>query len=183
MKIKSLNLNGAAVIDSYIFNDSRGLFTRFFCQNELNELHNYSSIDQVNFSKTFLKGTIRGMHFQMPPFSEIKIIRCIKGSIFDVIIDIRKNSPTFLKWHSEVLSENNYKMIYIPKGFAHGFQTLEDNCELLYLHNGFYNPESENGIKYDDKLIDIKWPLKITEISKRDESFSYIDHKFEGFLI
>lgn len=180
MKIIPIELQGAVIIETDILQDPRGSFARLFCQEELQELHKNQTIDQINYSFTRKAGTVRGMHFQKPPFSEIKLVRCLKGKIFDVIVDIRKNSPTFLKWHGEELSAENFKMIYIPKGFAHGFQTLEDNSELLYLHNGFYTPEAESGIRYDDRLININWPIKLTEISKRDENFSYLNEQLEG---
>ncbi len=183
MKIISSKLKGAAIIESDILQDSRGNFSRLFCQNDLKDLHNYQSIDQINYSFTLKRGTIRGLHFQKPPFMEIKLIRCIKGKIFDVIVDLRKDSITFLKWHGEILSEDNFRMHYIPKGFAHGFQTLEDNCELIYLHNGFYNPKSENGFVYNDKILSINWPLPLCNLSFRDLNLSKLDSNFKGFEI
>ncbi|NGX56461.1 MAG: dTDP-4-dehydrorhamnose 3,5-epimerase [Candidatus Anoxychlamydiales bacterium] len=175
MKIIQLLLNGAAIIKSDIFEDNRGFFTRLFCQKELSKLHNSKSIDQINYSFTKKKGTIRGLHFQKNPFEEIKIVRCLKGKIFDVIVDMRKNSKTYLKWHGEILSENNHKMLYVPKGFAHGFQTLEDDCMTIYFNNEFYNPQAELGIKFDDKLLNIKWPIKMTAISDKDLNFESLN--------
>jgi dTDP-4-dehydrorhamnose 3,5-epimerase len=115
------------------------------------------------------------MHFQRPPKAEIKIVTCLAGSVFDVIIDIRQDSPTFLKWHGERLSPDNRKLIYIPEGFAHGFQTLEENSELLYLHTAFYSPAHEGAIHYNDPLVNIKWPLKVTTISGKDETTPYLN--------
>jgi len=123
------------------------------------------------------------MHFQYPPKAEIKIVKCLYGSVFDVAIDLRKNSPTLLQWHGEVLSAENKKMIYIPEGFAHGFQTLENNSELLYLHTEFYSPKYEGGIRYNDPRINIKWPLEISYISNRDNEFNLLDNNFLGISV
>ena len=137
----------------------------------------------MNQSLTKRKGSIRGMHFQYPPKAEIKIVKCVIGKIFDIAIDLRKDSPTFLKWHGETLSADNMKLMYIPEGFAHGFQTLEDNSEIIYLHSEFYNPEYESGIRYDDPKVNIKWPLKITEISIRDQNHELLNESFNGVSI
>jgi dTDP-4-dehydrorhamnose 3,5-epimerase len=134
----------------------------------------------MNHSVTFKKGTVRGMHYQLPPFSEIKMVRCIVGAIYDVIVDIRANSPTYLQWFGTELSAKNKKMMYIPEGFAHGFQTVTDDCELIYHHSNFYTPNSEGGLKFNDKSINIDWPLAVTEISERDNSHPLIDANFKG---
>ena len=173
-------IKGLVLIELEPYQDERGHFFRVFCKNEFKKIDFPKNIVQINQSLTKSKGTVRGMHFQNPPKTEIKIIKCTKGSVFDVAIDLRINSSTFLKWHSEILSADNMKMIYIPEGFAHGFQTLEDNTELLYLHSEFYSPEHEGGIRYDDPMIDIKWPLEITEISERDRNFKLIVNNFKG---
>ena len=122
------------------------------------------------------------MHFQHPPKAEVKMVRCIRGSVFDAIIDLRKDSKTFLQWHSEILSAENMKMLYIPKGFAHGFQTLEGNCEMLYLHTEVYSPLHEGGIRYNDPTIGIQWPLEIAEISQKDKSYDMLLHDFTGII-
>ncbi|MFX1590950.1 MAG: dTDP-4-dehydrorhamnose 3,5-epimerase family protein [Promethearchaeota archaeon] len=137
-------------------------------------------IVQINNSVTKLKGSVRGMHFQYPPKAEIKIIKCIKGKVFDVAVDIRKNSTTFLEWHGEVLTEDNFIMLYIPQGFAHGFQTLEDNTELLYLHTEFYSPEFEGGLLYNDPILNITWPLDVADISQRDMKHPLLTDEFKG---
>ena len=134
----------------------------------------------MNHSFTTHKGTIRGMHYQAAPYREIKMIRCIAGAVFDVIIDIRRDSPTFLRWFGVELSARNKKMLYIPEGFAHGFQSLADNTELLYHHSEFYTPGSEGGIRYDDEKAAIKWPLPLSVISERDANHPYIDKNFKG---
>ena len=134
----------------------------------------------MNHSFTTSKGTIRGMHYQLPPFREIKMVRCIVGAVFDVIIDIRKGSKTFLQWMGVELTAANKKMLYIPEGFAHGFQTLTDNCELLYHHSEFYNPGAESGIRHDDPLINISWPTPLTVISDRDRTHVLLNESFKG---
>jgi len=183
MKFITTTLKDLMIIEPEPFYDNRGYFGRIYCKNELKEIKYFKEIVQMNQSLTKKKGTVRGMHFQYPPYAEIKMIKCIVGSVFDVAVDIRKGSPTFLKWYGEILTAENMKMIYIPEGFAHGFQTLEDNCELLYLHTEFYNKNYESGLKYNDPRLNIKWPLKVTEISKRDNEHDLIDDNFEGILL
>ena len=183
MKINKLPLEDAFVIEPEPFRDNRGTFARVFCQNELQSILHGKNIVQINYSMTRQKGAIRGMHFQYPPKAEIKIVKCLSGSVFDVIIDLRQNSPTFLKWYGELLSAENMKMMYIPDGFAHGFQTLEENCELLYLHTEFYSPQYEGGVRYNDPVINIALPLEITDISEKDQSYPLLTRDFEGILL
>lgn len=178
MKIKPTPLQEAFIIELEPVTDDRGLFTRVFCQQELRNILHDKNIVQINHSLTRQKGALRGMHFQYSPKSEIKMVKCLRGSVFDVIIDLRKGSPTFLKWHGEVLSAKNMKMMYIPEGFAHGFQTMEGNCELLYLHTEFYSPEHEGGVRYNDPKIGIKWPLEVTDISERDKNHPLLGEDF-----
>lgn len=178
MKIKPTPLQEAFIIELEPVTDDRGLFTRVFCQQELRNILHDKNIVQINHSLTRQKGALRGMHFQYSPKSEIKMVKCLRGSVFDVIIDLRKGSPTFLKWHGEVLSAKNMKMMYIPEGFAHGFQTMEGNCELLYLHTEFYSPEHEGGVRYNDPKIGIKWPLGVTDISERDKNHPLLGEDF-----
>ena len=168
MRFQPLPLEGAYVIEPESLQDDRGMFTRIFCQRELMEIGHSKSIVQINHSVTVEKGTIRGMHFQYPPRAEIKMVRCLRGSVFDVIVDIRNSSPTFGKWHGEVLSSDNMKMMYIAEGFAHGFQALIENAELLYLHTEFYDPKYEGGVAFDDPDIGIDWPLPAAMISAKD---------------
>lgn len=183
MKFSKTKLNGLFVIKLEPFQDERGKFFRVFCENELTDIGHNKRIVQINQSLTKKKGAIRGMHFQYPPKAEIKIVRCLKGSVFDVAIDLRRTSPTFLKWHSEILSEENMIILYIPEGFAHGFQTLENDSELLYLHTEIYSPNHEGGINYNDPKINIKWPLEITDISEQDKSFKLIGENFQGIIL
>lgn len=183
MKFSETPLKGAFVVETQLFRDKRGIFARFFCQNDLKEIHKHESIEQINYSLTARKGTIRGMHFQYPPKSEIRMVRCPAGSVFDAIVDLRQGSPTFLHWHGEIISADNMKMMYIPKGFAHGFQTLEENCALLYLHSGFYSPSHEGGLRYNDPILGIRWPLAVTQISDRDQKHPLITPDFPGIIL
>jgi len=174
------SLKGSYVVELQPFQDKRGWFARFYCKDEFRQIGHDREWVQLNHSVTYRKGALRGMHFQYPPFKEIKMVRCISGRVFDVIIDLRKNSETFLQWYGVELSANNKKMIYIPEGFAHGFQCLSENCELIYHHSELYTPNAESGIRYDDPRINIEWPLPVTELSQRDESHPYLDGNFKG---
>ncbi len=183
MRIHKLPLEDAFVIEPELFTDDRGFFARVFCKQELRDILCGKNIVQVNHSMTRQKGAIRGMHFQWSPKAEIKMVKCLRGSVLDVMIDLRSDSSTFLKWHGETLSSKNMKMMYIPEGFAHGFQTLEEDCELLYFHTEFYSPEHEDGVRYNDPMINILWPLKVTEISDKDERCSLLPQDFGGIQL
>ena len=174
------SLKGSYLIDLQPYSDERGWFARFYCKDEFKKIGHDKEWVQLNHSVTFEKGALRGMHFQIAPYREIKMVRCIAGAIYDVIIDLRKDSETFLKWFGAELSANNKKMMYIPEGFAHGFQCLSDNCELIYHHTEFYKPGSEGGIRYNDPVIGVYWPLEITTISSRDQSHPFLDENFKG---
>jgi len=171
------------VVETDPFVDHRGVFARWFCEEELAEIIDSRRIKNVNFSKTAKAGSIRGMHFQRPPHAEMKMIRCIKGRVFDVAIDLRRNSKTYLKWYGVELSEKNMKLFVLPEGFAHGFQTLEDDVEMLYLHTEFYNKESEGAVRYNDPSVSIHWPKEITEISEKDAAHPLIDDRFPGVML
>lgn len=160
--------------------DRRGFFVRMFCKNDFYPLRKNLIFTQVNHSLTKEKGSIRGMHFQYPPYCETRIVRCLSGAVFDVAVDLRINSKTYLQWHGELLSGKNMKMLYIPEGFAHGFQTLADDCAMLYFHTGFYNKKNEGGVRYDDPAIGIKWKMPVANISARDRNLRLIDNTFEG---
>lgn len=163
--------------------DSRGFLSRIFCAEELKEVGCSKPMVQMNYTLTRQKGAVRGMHFQYPPHSEIKIITCVHGEILDVAVDIRKGSPTFLRWHGEILSAKNPSSLYIPDGFAHGFQTLTDDCRLLYLHSAMYALDAEGLINALDPMLSIDWPLEITEISERDRNYPLLGSRFEGVEI
>jgi dTDP-4-dehydrorhamnose 3,5-epimerase len=183
MKLNDTILEGVKVLESVILKDERGEFSRIFCEDELARVLNGKSIKQINRSMTHTIGAIRGLHFQNFPDAEIKIIRCLSGRVFDVAVDLRKDSPTFLQWFGVELSPKNNKAHVIPEGCAHGFQVLEEDSELLYFHTAPYSPASEAAIRFDDPLIDIVWPLIPTELSKRDLSHPYLNEAFQGILI
>ncbi|MCF3108487.1 dTDP-4-dehydrorhamnose 3,5-epimerase [Niabella sp. CC-SYL272] len=162
-------LSGSFVIMPKVLGDSRGWFMRTYSKDRFAEIGHSKEWVQMNHSYTALKGTVRGMHFQQPPYEEIKLVRCIAGSAYDVIVDLRKNSATYLQWFGAEISASNKQMMYIPEGFAHGFQALTDGVELVYCHSEFYTPASESGIRYNDPKINIQWPLAAIELSARDQ--------------
>lgn len=163
------NLPGAYIIEIKKLGDDRGFFGRSWCKNEMEEHGLNGNVVQANTSFSAFKGTLRGMHFQKHPNEETKLIRCTKGSIYDVIIDLRPDSPTYKKWFGMELTADNYKMLYVPEKFAHGFITLEENCEVTYLVTQFYAPQSEAGIRFDDPEFGIEWPTEVTVISDKDK--------------
>lgn len=180
MHLTRTALAGVAVADTSVFQDNRGAFMRLFCRRELAEANGQRTICQVNFSRTERAGSIRGLHFQHPPHAEGKWVRCLRGRVLDVAVDLRAGSPTFLKWHGEELSAENRKMLFIPEGCAHGFQTLEDGTELLYLHTEFYAPSAEAGVRFDDPRLGIRWPLPVADMSEKDRSLPLLPPDFEG---
>ena len=165
-------MQDAVVIETNANHDERGIFSRFFCNKEFKNLLNGSEIVNINFSQSIKSGTLRGMHFQKYPHQEKKFVRCISGRIYDVIIDLRRDSITYLNWFGVELNSENKKMIYIPEGFAHGYQTLEDNSEIIYCVSNYYSPKDEAGCRFDDPSLKIEWPLEITEISNKDLGYS-----------
>ena len=173
-------LFGLCIIKRKPIADNRGFLTRFFCAQEFEKIGLTKPIVQINHTYTKTKGTVRGMHFQYAPHTETKIVSCIRGEIMDVVVDIRKNSPTFLKWFSILLSEENQTSLYIPDGFAHGFQSLTDNCELFYLHTEMYKASSEGALNVNDPKIGIKWMLPITEQSERARNNSMLNESYIG---
>jgi dTDP-4-dehydrorhamnose 3,5-epimerase len=164
-------LPGAFVIELQKCEDERGFFARSWCQKEF-EAHGLNPRTvQCNVSFNKLKGTLRGMHYQVVPCAEAKLVRCTRGAICDVIIDLRRESVTYKQHVSEVLSSNNYKALFIPEGFAHGFQTLEDNSEVFYQMSAYYSPEHQRGVRYNDPAFRISWPIDVTMISDRDRNY------------
>jgi len=170
MKFNKLPLNGIYTIDLEKHEDDRGFFARYWCRNEFAEHGLDENIVQINNSFCKQKGTLRGLHVQYPPKAETKIVRCIRGAIWDVIVDIRHNSYTYGKWFGIELNEVNRTMMYIPKGFAHGFISLTNDAEIIYLVTEFYSPEHEGTLRWDDSFHGIKWPINPTVISKKDRS-------------
>jgi dTDP-4-dehydrorhamnose 3,5-epimerase len=183
MKFSELKLAGAYRIDLEPCGDERGQFTRLFCATELKKIGLTKPIVNINHSYTQQKGTVRGLHFQHPPDCEIKIVKCIRGTVWDCIVDIRKGSPTFLKWDAAELSSENNQMIYVPEGFAHSFQTLTDDVEMIYFITNFYAPKNEDGLCYNDPVLNINFPLEVTIISDRDRRHPLISNGFEGITV
>jgi dTDP-4-dehydrorhamnose 3,5-epimerase len=171
-------LKGAFVVEIKQLKDERGFFGRSWCQREMEEHGLNGNVVQTNTSLTFKKGTIRGMHYQKHPYEETKFMRCTKGAIYDVIIDLRKDSPTFMHWLGVELTEDNYKMLYVPEKFAHGFITLKDNSEVTYPVTQFYTPGAEAGIRYNDPAFNIQWPVPVEVVSEKDLSHPDFDLSF-----
>lgn len=174
---------GLQIVESQQLGDSRGFLKRLFCAEELATAGWRKPIAQINQTLTQKQGTIRGIHFQRPPHAEMKLVTCLRGAIWDVAVDLRAKSPTFLHWHAEELSAANHRALLIPEGFAHGFQTLCDDCELIYLHSMAYAPEAEAGLNPKDPMLSIAWPLAISELSARDAQHSMLDHQFKGLTL
>lgn len=183
MKLQETDIPGLMVAESDLRSDQRGAFSRFFCTRELEACFGERRVEQINYSLTGAVGTIRGMHYQHPPHAELKCVRCIRGRVWDVAVDIRRDSGSFLSWHAQELSATNRRMMIIPEGFAHGFQVLEENSELLYLHTAYYQPDAEGGLDPLDSLLDIEWPLEISEISERDRSHPRLGTDFTGVAL
>ena len=171
MKFFETELKGSYIIELEKLEDERGFFTRIWDKKKFQSKGLDSDLVQMSFSFTKKKGTLRGMHFQKKPFEETKLVRCTRGKIFDVIIDLRPESNTYKKWIDVELKSDNFKMLYIPEGFAHGFQTLEDNTEVFYQMSNWFSPEHVRGIRWNDKEFDIKWPIKCSIISKKDATY------------
>lgn len=180
---KQLTIRGLVLIRRKRMGDARGYLERIFCASELAEAGWTDPIAQINQTYTARQGTIRGMHFQHPPHSEKKLVMCLKGRVYDVAIDIRKDSPTFLKWHGEILSPEDASALLIPEGFAHGFQTLTPDVLMLYCHSAFYAPESEAGICYNDSSVGINWPVEVTDVSERDKKHPILVNQFSGIAL
>jgi dTDP-4-dehydrorhamnose 3,5-epimerase len=159
------------VVELKKLEDDRGFFARGFCAREFEEHGMIPDVVQANISYNKYKGTLRGMHYQVAPCEETKFLRCTKGSIYDVIIDMRPESQTYKKWFGVELTDKNYKMLYVPRNFAHGFQTLEDETEVMYLVSEFYAPQTERGVRYNDPTFDIRWPLQVAQISDKDANW------------
>jgi len=171
MRFLETKLDGAWLIEPEPIRDSRGYFARTFCMRDFEERGLESRFVQHSRSFSATKGTLRGLHFQTPPHEEVKLVSCVSGTVYDVIVDLRPNSPTYRKWQGFELSADNKRQLYVPAGFAHGFQTLTDNAELNYLISAFYEPAASTGISYDDPALGVTWPLPVSVISDRDKSW------------
>ena len=173
-------LDGLTLVERLPREDSRGWLERLFCAETFRSIGFGTSVSQINRTHTKQRGTLRGMHFQYPPSAEIKFVSCLHGEVFDVALDLRTGSPTFLHWHGEILSEKNRRSLLIPHGFAHGFQTLTDDCEMLYLHSAPYEKACEGGVHPLDPACSISWPLPVSELSDRDSQHPFIGSAFKG---
>ena len=164
-------LQGAYLIDLEPIADERGLFARSWCRREFEQHGLKTDLAQCNLSFNHHKGTVRGMHFQLAPHREVKLVRCIRGAIYDVIVDLRSESPTFKSWAGVELNAENRRMFYVPEGFAHGYQTMVENSEVFYLTTQFYQPDAERGCRWNDPAFAIQWPLEVTQISNKDKGY------------
>jgi dTDP-4-dehydrorhamnose 3,5-epimerase len=178
--ITALPLVGLKLIEHQRIGDNRGFLSRLFCADELVDAGWHKPIAQINHTFTAKRGTVRGMHYQRPPHAEMKLVTCIQGEVWDVAVDLRAGSPTFLQWHAETLSADNRRALLIPEGFAHGIQTLSDDVILLYCHKAAHNPDSESALNARDPRLAIKWTIPITILSSQDASHPLIDIQFEG---
>lgn len=176
-------LSGLQVVQRRAMEDHRGFLSRFYCADDFREVGVSKNISQINHTLTVKKGAIRGLHFQKPPHAEVKMVSCVKGEIFDVAVDLRRDSPTFLQWHGEILSAANRRSLLIPEGFAHGFQALTEDCELIYLHTAAYCPDAEGALNVMDPKINIAWSLPIKDISERDRNHPFIKSDFQGIVL
>jgi len=173
-------IDGLQVIERQHIGDERGFLERVFCQETVGSFVQGKTIRQINRTLTHRKGSVRGLHFQYPPYAEIKIVTCLRGQVWDVAVDLRRGSPTFLKHHAVLLSEDNGLSYIIPEGFAHGFQTLTSDCEMFYFHTTDYHPESEGALNAVDPLLSIPWPESIFERSERDMAHAMLHEDFKG---
>lgn len=182
MNIIGTKIEGLFEINSESLKDERGSFTRLFCENDFSTIRPNLHFCQINLSCTNAAGSIRGLHFQTPPSAEAKLIRCIKGRAFDVAVDLRYGSPTFLQWHAVELNPNNNSM-FIPEGFAHGFQALESDTELLYMHTMPWSKTDEHGLRFSDPRLKILWPLAVSHISDKDRNHALLDDNYQGIQL
>ena len=183
MKIIGTPLEGLFEIQTLATSDARGRFSRLFCEQDFKPIRADLHFTQINVSDTTQSGTIRGMHFQTPPTAEAKLIRCLRGRVFDVAVDVRQDSPTFLKWHALELNAENNRAVFIPEGFAHGFQSLCDDVQLLYMHTAAWSGENERGLRFDDRRLAIRWPLPVSVVSEKDATLELIESGFTGIRL
>jgi dTDP-4-dehydrorhamnose 3,5-epimerase len=183
MELQPTALAGVFVAQTRVQNDHRGAFARLFCDLDLEAALGARAIRQINRSRTSAVGALRGLHYQHAPHAEMKLVRCLKGRVWDVAVDLRRDSPTFLQHHAQELSEANALMLVVPEGCAHGFQVLEPESELLYLHTARYTPVAEGGVRWDDPALQIPWPLPVVDLSARDQQHPLLPASFSGLLL
>jgi dTDP-4-dehydrorhamnose 3,5-epimerase len=180
LQLQETALAGLFVAYTERRSDVRGSFGRLFCDRELADCFGTRRVVQVNHSQTTHVGAVRGMHYQRAPHAEMKLVRCLRGAVWDVAVDLRRGSPTFLRWHAQELNADNGAMLIIPEGFAHGFQSLQENSELLYLHTAHYAPDAEGGVYCLDPRLQISWPLAVRDLSARDARHPLLASDFTG---
>lgn len=182
-EIKSTPIQGVAVLKRKSLGDARGYLERMYCKSELTGLLSNRSVMQINHTLTSRTGTVRGMHYQLPPHAETKIVSCVQGKVYDVAVDLRPESPTFLRWHAEILTPENHTALVIPEGCAHGFQTLVTDCQMLYFHTAIFNSAYERGIDAADPSLAIQWPLPFSVRSERDMGHPSVSSVFGEYLL
>ena len=173
-------ISGLRIVQRKPIVDKRGYLERLFCKDELQSVVSDKPFVQINHTLTEGRGIVRGMHFQYPPYADTRFVSCLTGEVFDVAVDLRNNSPTFLQWHAEILSAGNHRTFVIPEGFAHGIHSLSETCEMLYFHTAPYNPEAEGGLNVNDPRLGIAWPLPVTGLSDRDAGHPLLKDTFSG---
>ena len=183
MKLADTPIAGLHLVDTEPVGDARGRFERLFCERDWSPLRDNLRFVQVNLSTTASQGAIRGLHYQRPPVAEAKLIRCVRGGVFDVAVDLRADSPTYLRWHAVELDEHTPREVFIPEGFAHGFQALTDDAQLLYFHTAPWTPDAEGGLRHDDPALAIKWPMSASNVSQRDSNHPLLAPGFEGMRL
>jgi dTDP-4-dehydrorhamnose 3,5-epimerase len=181
--ILDTTIQGLRLIERHPLADERGFLSRLFCAEELAAAGWSRPIAQINHTLTRQRGMVRGLHYQRPPHAEMKLVTCLHGTVWDVAVDLRAGSPTYLQWHAEELSASNRRALLIPEGFAHGFQTLTEDCELLYLHSAAYEPSAEAGLNVADPRLVIEWPLPIAGLSERDTRHLMLSEDFRGVAV
>lgn len=183
MKLHPTPIAGLFEIEQPAVGDARGRFTRLFCEQAFAPIRPHLHFTQINWSHTQGRGSLRGLHYQKPPAAEAKLIRCLRGRVYDVAVDVRADSPTFLRWHAVELAEDNNRAFFLPEGFAHGFQALTDEAQLLYMHTASWTPACEAGLRHDDPLLAIAWPLPVAQVSARDQAHPLIAPGFSGIRL
>ncbi len=183
LTIHTTPLRDVMVVDTAVHTDHRGAFARLFCAEALEPVIGARPIAQINHSRTYVPGAVRGLHFQHAPHAEMKLVRCVRGRVWDVAVDLRAGSPTLLQWHAEELSADNRRMLVIPEGCAHGFQVLDADSELLYLHTAAYAPAADAGVCATDPRLAIRWPLAIRDLSDRDRRHPLLASDFAGLIV
>lgn len=181
MRFNQTPVRGCYTIELEKRGDDRGFFARFFCQGEFERQGLRSNFVQINNSLSGKRGTLRGMHYQLSPAAEAKVVRCLSGGLYDVVLDLRPDSPTQGRWFAAELNSENRLMMYVPEGCAHGFLTLADDTEALYLVSAFYAPDKEHGVRFDDPAFGITWPFRPSEISDKDRKWPDFDPSFHGY--